>query len=643
MPIYVFRDADGKRYNVEAEDGVSEAQAYELFQKARQPQAGAIGAPGAGKAPQRAPAPGQLTAEASKMAAADMGPWEWGLANVGAGMNKAYEGASQLLGFGPNDAELRETRERDAALADAGTGGTLLQIAGEAAPTLAIPAGGFLRGAQAIGRGGSLLARILSGAAGRAATTALPTVGRLGTAAAAADMALAGAAGGALMPVTSDESRLFNAAAGGAAGAVLPATIAGGRRVVGAFTRSGAEERAAAKIAALLGGDPEAAAVVAKLRGYKPGAYVADIPMSVGEITQNPALAAAERASRARDSAAWTELGQMQAEMRYNALRDATQDAPQLGRLIEQRTAATAPMREKALAAAQADQWFHEPVVKEVTGILARNAKSSDAGKVANMVAGDLADGITPEKLYSTRKTLTAYLDGPTKLGDTMSSNVKAARAETMKLIDAIDAGLNNATKGKWQAYLDKFRGSSKAVDSAEAQALIRDAFEREGSSKIAGASGTVPEITSKNLGTAVERFGSGRFGDKLDYGTRDALNQLIENVQSSEMLQKAMKKAGTSGGGSNTAMDLGLIADQAEGAAAGKLGLLAKGAGFVRNKRKSMTDVVMSDALRNPDEFVRVVEAKLAQNKPLTVAEDFVLNAVRAASAGAMPQLTSQ
>ena len=63
------------------------------------------------------------------------------MANLGAGMSCAWEGAKQLVGQGAGDEAIGEKRRIDEQLAKTVTGGGLTQIAGELLPAVAVGGG----------------------------------------------------------------------------------------------------------------------------------------------------------------------------------------------------------------------------------------------------------------------------------------------------------------------------------------------------------------------------------------------------------------------------------------------------------------------------------------------------------------------
>lgn len=232
MPIYEFTAPDGKTYEVEVPEGVSEQQAFE----AMAPQMGgaeedpnwAAGLPAAGATedgalggdPGQTPAPAPDPSRgAREELAADM-PW---YEQLGAGMGQSVDsnirGMRQLYNMATGDdeklAELQQeealARESDDALKSTGFGKTG-QISGHLMQML-LPAGAASRGAKA-----------LTMAMPRAAQTA-------GIVAAESGL---GGAYGALQPTVEGESHADNAAVGAAfGGAARMAPMALGAAVRG--------------------------------------------------------------------------------------------------------------------------------------------------------------------------------------------------------------------------------------------------------------------------------------------------------------------------------------------------------------------------------------------------------------------------
>lgn len=623
MPTYEFRDKYGKSYEIEGPAGLSESAAFELFNKAKS----------GGAAPK---------SDVVGRAREDLAGLQPGLhlgedianfgkrvmMNFGAGAQNVIDAARQIGGGGPSDEQVQTRRALDRELANSITGGPALQTGGELAATMVVPAGGFVRvgqfGAKTLGS----LARILTGGAERAAA---PVVARGASGTAALDAALAGGAVGALQPTTSNESRTFNTAFGAGGGAVVPGALAGVMWLRNTLAKGGAEARAAQELIDRLGEQGAAEAIV-KIRGYGFGPHdaVKNIPMTAAELTQDPRLAMLERRSAVTAPDSWADFRGRQSQARWDSLDGTLNQSGNVGALETARDAATGNLRSKALGTAAQDQWFHVPVSQKLEEILSGGRGANPAVQsISSYVRRELRNGITPERLYEVRKVLVGKVGGPAQIGDELSAAVKSQRATTMEIVGSIDDALNAASGNRWQKYLDKYAKLSGPVDNAKAQAALRDVFTSMAAPMEAGA----PKVTGHALGRAVEREGEGRFGQLLDDKTLDALRALRENIRSTEDLQRLVKNAGTSGGGSNTRMD------ELASLPAAKLRNAIPLTSELTKRADNFTQAALLDALQNPEMFVRVVRAKLEKGQPLKPSEERVLRIVRTASVG-MPAL---
>jgi hypothetical protein len=250
-------------------------------------------------------------------------------------------------------------------------------------------------------------------------------------------------------------------------------------------------------------------------------------------------------------------------------------------------------------------------------------------------VQKNLADS-SPEQLYTVRKVLLNKLNGKAQIGDELSAATKQAREQTMQMVKAIDDSLDGATGGKWSPYLQEYASKSGEVNSAEALTLIQKSFDKLNAPQFGG----VPAVTGHRLGGAMEKFGQNSYGDKLTASARGNLDDLRGNIEMSEGLQKLLKMTGTSGGGSNTAMDLTSIGLERMGT---KIADAIPVLGKLMKRTDEMTQAAMSDALRNPELFSASVSKKLRQNRPLTRSEESVLALLRSVGAGEALALTQQ
>lgn len=631
MPTFTFKDDKGEAYEVHAPEGATEGQAFEKFQKALWK-----------SSRRQAQVPEGLGA---RMAAEENNPAQAILANIGAGMTNLVQGGAQVLNrkkpgsflgieYDPTDRGVENKRATDAALAEGTTGGGALQLAGEIIPTLAIPAGAAVQGTRALAQGSGAVARAITGAVPKAAATVAPAAGRT-IASMSADAALTGAATGALMPRTSDESRTGNALLAGGISALAPGVLALGGKLISMLSAGGARSKAADEIIQKLGGPDEAKKVIDQIKQYHPNAYVEDIPLSVGETTLNPTLAAMERTSQAGPARGrWTEFRGEQAARRAEALDNITSHADELPARVDARKAATEGMREKALARAGKDPFFTAPVAQHLDALESGNASArvNPAGKkVVSYMREVLEAGTTPQDLYEARKLIVGKLHGPHTIGDELGAAIKGADKVSLSIRDAIDDALDASTNGKWRKYLTKFKDKSAVVQDAAAAKELRDIFNKEGAARIAtNDNRLVPSINGRTLGNAIDNIGKDEFGQTFSDRTMRGLEALRENIGRTEGLGLLVRK-GSGGAIEETTGEM--LAGTAKDATVPPLSKAQRAISHVVNFGSNLEKAAMADALRNPERFVQIVEKKLAKGQPLKPTEEFILNTIRAIS----------
>lgn len=641
MP-FTFKDSDGNLYDVDAPPGAREDVYFEKFQRALAKQ---------GKGAQ---VPEGL---AARVEAERQGGLEGFLSNLGAGMSNLVQGGAQLarakgpgslfknvpflptIDYDPTDAGVRDKRTRDAALAQETTGGGLTQLLGEVLPTLAVPAGGFIKGGQAAKSGLQAVWRAYTEAA-PAVAKVVPAMGR-GLAAQSADAALASGATEALLPRTDDESRTLHVAGATALGSLAPGAVTLVGKLINLFRTGHAESAAAAAIIDKLGGPDEAAKAVKQVKEYSPNVFTQDIPMTPAEITQHPGLGVMEaKSARGPDAAHWSTFRGQQAEARADALHDVTMNADDLVGATERRAAKADPLRADALTTAGKDLHFTEHLVQDLAR-LERDptVRGNDGAKALVKNVRDLLDsGVDPATLYEKRKFLLGKLLGPTQLGDSLSQAAKANKHTVFELRDAIDNTLNQSTGGKWQRYLDAYKGKSGEVEDATASQLLRDAA-GELPTVTTSPGRRVPDLNAQRLEKMDQAASEGEFGDRFAKRTRRALDALKDNLSMTESLQRGVKKNAAD---SNQRSVGAFAASAAEDAL---IAPLSKTRRFINNVISFGSDLeraTLSDALRDSDRFVKVVERKLAEGRPLTASEQWVLRVTRMADTGLATSLTN-
>lgn len=556
--------------------------------------------------------------QAAQQAADSMGPWERGLANVGAGMANLGQGAQQLaskigLGKGPSDDEIQDKRARDEALAGEGLGGKALQIAGEVLPTLVLPGAAMARPFQALGPVSSFLA----------------------------GSAAAGAAGAALQPVTSDESRGTNMAMAAGLGAVVPGAGQVGGKVLKQTARllssSGAKTRALEALAEYVPGSTRQAIAdsLEKFKAPKIGPASPEIPTTAAQATGDAGLAQAEAASRANPGTApdWQRFDAGRNADLYQTVGDLAPSDLRMQRLESVRTGRTAPLRDQALADATARGNVAYPVMNHAEQLLAGDTGAlPGVQRLASFVKNNVGPDATPGRLYEARKYLTSLLQGPAILGDEMSAAAKGSQRETMGLINSIDDAIAGGTKqgSTWGDYLQQYGARSAPITSGQ---VLRDTMATLAQKpRIAGIGGVPgsPEVTYNGLKQTVGKLrNSKKFGDRLTSDDSGDVGQLMDYLANSEAIGRARKISGTMGGGSQTNLDtqLGNFSDKVLKLIPGVGGYMTRLDDF----GKSAVNEQMAKLLQNPQAFGEALKAM-----PSSVREQAIIDALRATNAAA-------
>ncbi len=562
--------------------------------------------------------------EAARMATEGMGWGQKALVNIGAGVDTAIKGVQQIggklgIGGGVSDDELKEKRALDEGLADNTTGGKLLQIVGEGAPTAVIPFGTFAKGGSMLAK--TLGARRAAGALNRGVTKGV------------ADSALAGAATGALGPVTSDESRVLNATLGGALGGTLSAVGSAARAGYGAMTRSGAQRRAARMAQEAAGDDP------ATLRRL--GRYVMDqpdIPLSSAAAAQNPGLARLEAGARARNGAEFYDLDQRQGRAVFeNVMRDTEEAAELAARKGERRAEWDSNWR---TAETVADPQVFQQQMDAFVPALQQAMRSPEASNpavrgVLESIANEIernGDAFSPAHLQQIR----ANLSGRQK--PLPQNAYQAAPRESpavQSLLTQIDNILNETTSGAWDAVKGGYAQSSRGVDASKAAGRVREAFIDPSTGRTRGTAldprGEIPAVTESGLGRALDAARGPDRTDQLSEAASGGLNRTLDALRRQGIVQR-VKKSATAGGGSNTQSDR--FAAAAAGAALPGGSAARMVWDFASDLANARRDAALNEALRDPQEMIRLLTLASRAPGDLTPAQRTLVQLLRSTGA---------
>lgn len=559
------------------------------------------------------------------------------LANIGAGMADLGLGARQLYtditGTPEEQAaiqrEVDEKRKRDEMLAESTTGGSLLQMTGNVAPTLAIPVGTFARGATALPRALGLM------------SSSAPA--RLGTGALVADAALGGATLSAVDPVATGESRGLNVASGTVLSAATPLAIAGGNQVRRMVTQAGGGQRAGEQIAQELGADtPQMLRqTIDRLRNAPQG----PIPLSTAAALSDPQLARLERGSRTTSGANWMDFDQQQARALWNEITAATRGAEDVTARRSMRA------NNRSVLFNQAMGTINEPAfARDLTSFRSnldtamRSAEASNpAVRTMLQTVADEIDRLGPDFRPEHLATIRANLANKTPLVPTNAYQAAPRESPaTMGVLRDVDNILNNATGGRWQDVLGAYARDSNLVRSSQAAGKIRESFVDPATGRVRGtaadSAGDLPTVTEAGLGRALDVARGPRKELVLDPTANARLEGVLQALRQQNITRRVAKSA-TAGGGSNTASDT--IAAQAASGLADAMASTAGAPGrmsleALRNFANTRKDAALAEALQNPQRMIELLEGQVRAGRPLSPAEQQLLALLRGVPAAA-------
>lgn len=491
---------------------------------------------------------------------AGMGMGEKTLASIGGGLTNVGHGVQQMLGLktAPTSQDVTERRARDEALhksTDLGIApdwvpsiGKSAEFVGESLPFAAMPGAGTVAGVA--GKAGApLLAKSLGWAAGTPARQAM----------------LAGAAQGALQPLTEEESRgaraTGGALVGGAVARALPAAM-GAIRKVRPSTR--AQDELLKGIEGEAGGNARYVDDIEQRLATAPAAGTVEsrIPQSATTRAQSPAMARTEvdvSGGRAV-SGQWDQFYGGINKAESDEARRALAAGGDVGAGKTARKTATDPLREDALR--QANEGNAAMVATQEVRNAARDIARGDYGgtvavkRIVQRVENAL-DEIAPdspnaaERLYALRKELGDLLKAPAVGGDELSAAAKMAQPQVLELRKAIDKGLGEASsfgtggKNVWSEYLTEYQKLSRPVETAEASVDMAAKVFPTGGKMMAG---DVPQMQRGPLAQALAVEQRSRFNPSQPAAAPETLEGLQGVLRSVQREEAPFRSAGIAG-----------------------------------------------------------------------------------------------
>lgn len=522
--------------------------------------------------------------QAVKSVAHEAGPWAQRMAGVGSAPMVAGHAIANLAGA-DNDAAMRNWQSVAHATPNT-IGGNM---AGNAAQFGMLPAG-------AVGTG--------MGMAGRT----LPRVG------AVADMAATqGGLAAATTPGDASE-RLWGGMLGVGAGAA-PAVVGAGQGVRRMAFKEGKQLGLGEALRREMGSDADN--LQTSLQGRYPGELYG-AKGTAAMLTRNPTLEVLETGSRVRTPDQWAAFDRMNASARWKALEDAAGTPQELAQLKAARDAITTPKREAALGdtggALKVGAGTNYAALTDKLEELATGAQRPNAAvqTMVGFVGNELKKGVTPEQLYTIRKSLTdGIANAPTS---ELSQAARAARPQRMELIGLIDKTLDDLTNGKWADYLESYKISSPLITSREALTKMRDRLSYgrpEG--EIPASMGEKPAPYA--MGRLLEQHGSKMYGskdiDRLIPQHRQLAETLLSdlNAQAGVMQPRATLGSPTAGNLANAGRVNQLTNSMVD--AAGSVIPVVGGnvAASVKGSMQRVNEEALSELLQNPKKLAEALD----------------------------------
>lgn len=447
--------------------------------------------------------------------------------------------------------------------------------------------------------------------------------------------ALAGAAGGSMVPGT-DAQRLFGMALGaGMGGAVagVPVITKGMADITRSFTKKGAERKAGSILRDAAFNADDAMAQLQLTRPVVPGSApttgmasgdegIAAL-LNVVEDRVPTVKAAASRASTARESA------------RTAFASKVGGTADDIASMKDMRDEVTRPMREAVLSRVR-------PIpATNLTDPIARLKNTPEmAGKVNQQALADVLDdlqritqpdgSIDPTALYAIRKDVGDAMSG--KLSGE-SGNKRFARKALKAVQNAFDDQIDGAAeqKGIWKAYLSEFAGRSKAIDQFE---TFQDVIRRSGAGTINPTTGE-PILYASKLNNILRREGS-ELAKLLTNDQMDALRRIASDLSAEQAASRASSSAArnstTFGMLSGNAM-LDEAIDRVPG-----VGLLSRAAQWMKQGKQEKILGLLGDASQDPTTAIRLMQAGTPM--PVRPQQGLLTGATSAALGATVPPL---
>jgi hypothetical protein len=479
----------------------------------------------------------------------------------------------------------------------------------------------------------------------------------------------ASTAGGVTAGAIDPKDTGFGATVGAVAAPVIGLVGAGGRAAKGALWDSWHPKAQVSRAASLIGteiGD-DLANVTNNLRHRGPD-IVPGAPMDSVSASGSAELAALNRTMQSASTrhAANLQKDAWARNVAYNeALEKVSGNPGRIAVLKAERDAATDPMREQILAAAgrvnpkavtrtledkiagpsAGDSLYESTMEHFLNRIQKRMARSKDGlmpaeelyairKDIGNMRAGKLTPSGSPAVGDGVKRHSSAALDDVQSAIDDVIESASKARINANERIGSVADGVTNQkATPTWKGYLEEYSGRMRELEAYEKMA---DVWRRIKGIEVAAGESADSALAAKMLNPAKLSRILENEGAELGKVLQPDQLQLLRNILGDAQARAQALSAGKATA-SNTAqnfkaledLELSIIRQAARGGSKVALGLDA-----LRDVARGRVQSKVSEALREPDEMLKLIEAykKAGKTPPLS------LN-----SPGPFPRLTAR
>lgn len=361
-----------------------------------------------------------------------------------------------------------------------------------------------------------------------------------------------------------------------------------------------------------------------------PFGRVPGVRPTVGMITDDPRLLELEMNARNRAPAGFMQRDLENQQAIIAGLEQRALTGAEEAEAMQALNAETGALREGALQTARRSPTIFEMTAPLTETMEAMRTRPGEVGRASLPLqtivskteksalgggAGRGYDMPDPSDLYAARKQIDDALRGMAGQNDELANAIKSNRKGALELKSAIDEGLNLASQGQWDQYLQTYVTKIKPIEEGRAFADVLDMFKN--APVIPGT--TIRSITPYKMRKAASDVTTKEMGtqeiDRLSPSGRGFLDDAAMAMSALENAQKGARATS----GSQTAtyltslMKSGLV--PSGGKTASVLNLLD-----VLGRSRGAT--ALDEALRNPEEFQQLLNAYHSKQAPTGISK---------------------